>query len=98
MANQTRGYGNRNIQEVLEWHIKSKRFIGGLCKLEKDGSITKINGQVFAIKTTKDGNALIIVDNLLGKKRSKTTKRWQAVLVKNILKLNENSWRHEKAA
>lgn len=91
-----RGKGNRNLQEVLEWHIKSKRFIGGLCKLEKDGTLSKINGQVFSIRTTKKGDAVCLIDNLLGKKRPNDTKRWQAVLVKNIVCLRESHWKHTR--
>lgn len=93
-----RGKGNRNLQEVLEWHIKSKRFIGGLCKLEKDGKLTKINGQIFSIRTTKSGIAMCIIDNFLGKKRKFQTKRWQAILIKNIVCLRESHWKHEKVA
>ena len=94
--NMAKGKGNRNIHEILEFAIKSKRFIGGLCKLEKDGSISKINGQVFQIRSTKNGLALAIIDNFKRKKRAGETKAWQAVLVKNILFLSENGWRHEK--
>ena len=92
----TKGYGNRNINEVLQWHAQSKRFIGGICKLERDGTLTKINGQVFAVKTTKSGLAIALIDNLLRPNRKGTKKRWQAVLVKNIKVLNESHWHHEK--
>jgi hypothetical protein len=92
-----RGKGNRNIQEMLEYAIKSKRFIGGLCKLEKDGTLSKINGQVFSIRTTKSGVAICVIDNLLGKKRpNQNGKRWQAVLVKNIVCLREHHWEHKR--
>jgi hypothetical protein len=92
------GKGNRNLHEILQYAIKSKRFVGGLCKLERDGSLTKINGQVFAIKTTKSGLALAMIDNFLGKKRAGQKKKWQAVLVKNIMTLTENRWEHKRVA
>jgi len=91
-----KGHGNRNLFEILQYHVRSKRFIGGLCKVEKNGSLSKINGQVFEIKTTKDNENLAIIDNFFGKKRAGKTKRWQAVLVKNLKLLNENGWRHER--
>lgn len=93
---EEKGHGNRNLHEICMFHIKTKRFLGGLCKLEKDGSLSKINGQIFSIKTTKNGEALVIIDNLLGKKRSNATKRWQAVLMKNLVCLHEHGWEHRK--
>jgi hypothetical protein len=99
MANTTtnkRGKGNRNIQEILEFANKSKRFIGGLAKLEKDGTLTKINGQVFDVRTTKNGLGLVLIDNFLGKKRPGQSKRWQEVLAKNLVELVEHGWQHTK--
>lgn len=93
-----KGRGNRNLQEILSYHLQTKRFIGGLCKLEKDGTMTKINGQIFAIRTTKNGDCIAIIDNLLGHKRSHTKKRWQAVLTKNLVQINEHGWEHKKVA
>ena len=92
----TKGKGNKNIHEILSYHIYSKRFIGGLCKVEKDGSLRKLNGQVFAKKTTKNGLEAVIIDNFLSKKRKGSTKRWQMVLTKNLLAINENHWQHKK--
>ena len=91
-----KGKGNRNLIEILQYHVDSKRFIGGLAKIEKDGSIRKLNGQVFAIKTTKSGLCSVVIDNFLHKRRKGSTKRWQLVLTKNLLCLSENKWRHEK--
>jgi len=97
MTVRSRGKGNRNLIEILEFHAKTKRFIGGLCKLEKDGTLTKINGQVFDIRTTKNGLSLVLIDNLLGKKRpGQNGKRWQAILTKNLVCLVEHGWKHEK--
>ncbi|MFA5024295.1 MAG: hypothetical protein WC523_05025 [Patescibacteria group bacterium] len=91
-----KGKGNRNIQEILQYHLKTKRFIGGLCKIEKDGSVRKLNGQIFAIKTTKNGLCSAVIDNFLGNKRPGDKKRWQMVLTKNLLQINEHGWKHEK--
>lgn len=91
-----RGRGNNNIMEILSFHMRTKRFIGGLCKLEKDGSITKINGQVFDIRTTKNGLNMVLIDNLLGRKRPGQSKHWQAILAKNIVCLNEHGWVHQR--
>ena len=94
--NITEGKGNRNLFEIIDFHIKTKRFLGGLCKLEKNGSLSKINGQVFSIKTTKSGLAVVVIDNFLGKKRSNSKKKWQAVLMKNLVCLHEHGWEHRK--
>lgn len=93
-----KGHGSKNLMEILDYHIKSKRFIGGLCKLEKDGSVSKINGQVYAIKVTKNGENLVLVNNFLGKPRPGNTKKWQAVLMKNLICVRENKWEHKKVA
>lgn len=93
-----KGRGNRNLVEILQYHVKTKRFIGGLCKLEKDGTLTKINGQVFDVRTTKNGLSLCLIDNFLGKKRPNQKRRWQAVLTKNLVALTEHGWRHEKVS
>jgi hypothetical protein len=92
------GRGNKNIHDILQYAIQSKRFIGGLCKLEKDGSISKINGQVFVKRTTAAGDEIVIIDNFLHKQRPGQKKRWQAVLVKNLLEIKENKWSHKKVA
>lgn len=92
------GKGNRNIHDILSYHMKTKRFIGGLCKLEKDGTVRKLNGQIFSVKVTKSGDALVLIDNFLGTKRGTGKQRWQAVLAKNLIQVNEHGWRHEKVA
>ena len=95
MANRT----NKNIHEIIDYAIKSKRFIGGLGKLEKDGSLSKINGQVLSKRTTRNGDVMIVIDNFLGKNRGKRGgKRWQTVLVKNLVSFNENHWTHSRVA
>ena len=94
MANRS----NRNLFEILDYHVKSKRFIGGLGKLEKDGTVSKLNGQIIARRTTQSGDEMILIDNFLGKTRRGQKKRWQAVLVKNLIALNENHWRHTRVA
>jgi hypothetical protein len=91
-----RGKGNSNLIEILQYHKRTKRFIGGLCKLEKDGTLTKINGQVFDIRTTKAGLSLVLFDNFLGKRRPGQKRRWQAVLAKNLTQVNEHGWEHRK--
>lgn len=87
-----------NMDKVIDYAIKTKRFIGGLGKLKKDGSIVKINGQILKRKTNKAGEEMLLIDNFLGKKRKNSNKRWQWVLVNNIIALNENSWQHTKVA
>jgi hypothetical protein len=91
------GKGNRNLHDILEYHKRTKRFIGGLCKLEKDGSLRKINGQIFDVRVTKDGSALVLIDNLLGTKRA-GKKHWQAILAKNLVQITEHGWEHKKVA
>lgn len=85
---------NKGISEAIDYAIKTKRFIGGLGKVKKDGRISKINGQIFLRKVSGAGNAYILIDNFLGKRRPNTNKRWQIVLEKNIVQLNENKWEH----
>jgi len=87
-----------NLYDIIDYAIKTKRFIGGLGRLKKDGTIVKLNGQIFERKKTKKGDEVILIDNFLGKPRKGQTKRWQLVLVKNLVALNENKWRHTKVA
>ncbi len=87
-----------NMFEIIDLNIKSKRWIGGLGRLKKDGSIVKLNGQIFERRTTKSGEVVILMDNLLGNPRKNQKKRWQIVLVDNLVCLNENHWKHTKAA
>jgi len=88
----------KNMFEIVDYAIKSKRFVGGLGRLKKDSSIVKLNGQIFERKTTKKGDEVILIDNFLGKPRKGQKKRWQLVLMNNLVALNENHWRHTKAA
>lgn len=88
----------KNLFDIVDYAIASKRFVGGLGRLKKDGSIVKLNGQVFERKTTKSGNEVILIDNFLGKPRKGQKKRWQLVLMNNLVALNENGWRHNKVA
>lgn len=96
MAKKERGLRVRNMHDIIDYHIRSKRFIGGLGRLKKNGNIKKINGQVFSRKTSKAGNEYIIVDNFLGNPRENTKKRWQMILLKNLVRFNENKWSHVK--
>jgi hypothetical protein len=88
----------KNMFEIVDYAIASKRFVGGLGRLKKDGSIVKLNGQVFERRTTKNGDEVILLDNFLGNYRKGKNKRWQLVLMDNLVALNENHWRHTKAA
>jgi len=85
---------NKGISEAIDYAIKTKRFIGGLGRMKKDGRVSKINGQVFLRKVSRAGNAYILIDNFLGNTRKGTNKRWQIVLEKNIVQINENRWEH----
>ena len=38
----------------------------------------------------------VIIDNFFGNQRRGTNKRWQMVLMKNLITLNENGWSHVK--
>jgi hypothetical protein len=88
----------QNMFDIVDYAIKTKRFVGGLGRLKKDGSIVKINGQIFKRSITRDGEVVILIDNFLGKVRKGDKKRWQLVLLKNLVALNENKWRHTRAA
>ena len=83
------------LNSIVDYAILTKRFVGGLGKLKRDGSIVPINGQIFSRSTTRDGEVVITIDNFLGKRRTGSTKHWQAVLLKNIVALRENHWTHE---
>lgn len=87
-----------NLYDIVDYAIKTKRFVGGLGRLKKDGSIVKLNGQIFDRRTTKSGDEVLLIDNFFGKARKGSTKRWQLVLLKNLVALNENGWKHTKAA
>ena len=88
-----RGKRVRNMHNIIDYAIRSKRFVGGLGRLKKDGRIVRINGQVFSRKTSRAGNEYVLIDNFLGKKRN-GKKRWQMVLLKNLVSFNENGWSH----
>lgn len=89
---------NMNINSILDYAIKTKRFVGGLGKVQKDNSIRKLNGQIHSRITTKTGKDAILIDNLLGNKRKGTKKRWQLVLTDNLRTLAENHWTHVRKA
>jgi len=88
----------KNMFNIIDHAIESKKIIGGLGRLKKDGSIVKLNGQIFQRKTTKNGDEVVLIDNFLGKPRKNQKKRWQLVLVDNLIALNECNWRHSKVA
>ena len=89
---------NENMFNIIDRNIASKRFVGGLGRLKKDGSIVRLNGQIFDRKTTKSGDEVVLIDNFLGKPRKGTSKKWQLVLVDNLVAFNEERWRHSKVA
>lgn len=98
MADKEHGRRVRNMHEIIDYHIRSKRFVGGMGRLKKNGNIQKINGQIFSRKTSKAGNEYVIIDNFLGTPRKNTKKRWQMVLLKNLIQFNESHWQHKKVA
>lgn len=87
-----------SISDAVDEAIRTKRFVGGLGILKKNGSITRINGQVFDRRRTKKGDEVILIDNFFGKLRKGQKKRWQLVLLNNLVALNENKWRHTQVA
>jgi len=87
-----------SISDAVDEAIRTKRFVGGLGRLKKDGTIMRINGQVFDRRRTKKGDEVILVDNFFGKLRKGQKKRWQLILLNNLVALNENKWRHTKVA
>lgn len=89
---------NKGISEAIDYAIKTKRFVGGLGRLKKNGKVKKINGQIFNRQIGKNGDAFILIDNFLGNTRGKAKKRWQIVLEKNIVQINENHWEHIRKA
>lgn len=86
----------KNIHDIVDYAIRSKRFVGGLGRLKKNGKVVKINGQIFDRKTSKNGDSFILIDNFLGNPREGTNKRWQVVLLRNLICLNECGWMHSK--
>lgn len=84
----------KNMREIIDYAIKTKRFVGGLGQLKKNGRIMKLNGQVFKRKTGKNGEEYVIIDNFLHISRKGSKKRWQMVLLKNLISFNENGWSH----
>lgn len=88
----------KNMREIIDFAIKTKRFVGGLGKLKKNGRIVRLNGQIFKRKTGKSGEEYVVIDNFFHTPRKGTTKRWQMVLLKNLISLNENHWRHTRVA
>jgi len=89
---------NKHLYSTIDEAIRTKRFIGGLGILKKDGSIVRINGQIFSRHTTKSGEEVVTIDNFFGRSRRGEKKRWQMVLVKNLIALNSDHWRMARAA
>ena len=85
-----------NMSKIVDYAIVTKRFVGGLGILKRDGTIVKLNGQIFARDITKSGDQFILIDNLLGKRRPNQKKHWQMVLLDNLIALHENGWKHTK--
>lgn len=85
-----------NMFSIIDHAIRTKRFVGGLGRLQRDGTIKKLNGQIFQRRTTRNNEQIIVMDNLLGNRRAGQNKRWQIVLVKNLVSLNEEGWKHSK--
>lgn len=88
----------KHLYSLIDEAIRTKRFVGGLGHLKKNGSLVEINGQIFERRTTKKGDEVILIDNFKGHPRKGQTKRWQLVLVKNLVALNNNKWRCTKVA
>ena len=84
------------MREIIDYAIKTKRFVGGLGRIQRDGRIMKLNGQIFKRKTGNNGEEYVIIDNFFGNQRKGTTKRWQMVFMKNLIALNENHWMHSR--
>jgi len=82
----------KHLYGLVDEAIRTKHFIGGLGRLKKNGSIVRINGQIFERKTTKSGEEMILIDNFLGKARKNSKKKWQIVLLQNLVALNQNNW------
>ena len=85
-----------NMNAIIDSAIRTKRFVGGLGRLQRDGTISKLNGQIFQRRTTRAGKEVILVDNLLGNQRAGQNKRWQLMIMDNLVLLNENGWEHKK--
>jgi len=88
----------KHLYGLVDEAIRTKRFVGGLGRLKKDGTIVKLNGQIFQRKTTKGGDEVILIDNFLGNPRKGSKKKWQLVLLKNLTALNEDGWRCNRKA
>ena len=86
----------KNLNDIIDYAIKTKRFVGGFGKLQRDGSISKLNGQIFQRRTTRAGKEIILIDNMLGNPRAGQNKRWQIILMENLVELRENKWEHKK--
>lgn len=91
---KVRGLRVKNMHDIIDYAISSRRFVGGLGRIKKNGKIKKLNGQVFARKTSRSGNEYILIDNFLNNARNGAKKRWQMVLLKNLVEFNENNWTH----
>ena len=89
---------NKGLCSIIDEAIRTKKFVGGLGRLKKDGSIKKINGQIFERKITADGNVVILIDNFFGNARPHSQKRWQMVLLENIIALNFERWNYTRKA
>lgn len=78
------------IARVMNDSNKDKRFFSALVRLKKNGRFSRVNGKVYSIKMTQDGQAYAVIDNLEGTVREGHTRRWQTVGFNQILQVRKD--------
>jgi len=77
------------IKLVLKDSVKDKRILKAQIRLKGNGRFSSFTGQIHNIKTNKDGDQYMIVNNFNGKVR-KDGKRWQSVRVDNVIQIKKD--------
>jgi hypothetical protein len=83
------------ISRVLNDANKSKQFVGLRVRLKKDGTWRKVCGKVYDVKLSKDGHAIVVLENLLGKERP-NGRKWQSVRLDRIEEVKSQGLRYKQ--
>jgi hypothetical protein len=84
------------IARVMTDSNRDKRFMSALVRLRKNGRFSRINGKVYDIKLSQDGEPYAIVDNLVGTTRKHSTRKWQSVPLNQIIQIKKDGFLYRK--
>jgi len=83
------------IARVVNDAKKDGRIIGATIRLKKTGKCKEVNGGIRNIKITQDGDSYVVMENFFISPR-KNGKRWQSILLNNILCVRKDGMIYKK--